>query len=82
MGSGETRIEPYRATAPRRPGGLPSPAFTLEQPLAHGTPDFWTVRARFELDGRERATGWGTVSFLASEWLTPPSEFSYRLETP
>lgn len=65
-----------------RRDGLPSPAHTLEQPLAHGTRYFWTVRARFELDGRERVTEWGTVSFLASEWLTPPSEFSYRFETP
>jgi hypothetical protein len=62
--------------------GLPAPMHTLEQPLAPGTRYFWTVRARFELDGRERVTEWGTVSFVASEWLTPPSEFSYRFEAP
>jgi hypothetical protein len=65
-----------------RRDGLPAPTHTLETALSPGTRYFWTVRARFELDGRERVTEWGTINRLTSEWLTPPSEFSYRFETP
>jgi hypothetical protein len=45
-----------------RRDGLASPTHTLETALSPGTRYFWTVRARFELDGRERVTEWGTIN--------------------
>jgi len=62
--------------------GLSSPAHHLITPLAPDTGYFWTVRARFELDGREHVTEWGTTQYLARDWLTSPSRFSYRFKTP
>jgi hypothetical protein len=65
-----------------RRNGLSTPAHHLETPLAPHTGYFWTVRARFELDGRERVTEWGTTHYLARDWLTSPSRFSYCFKTP
>jgi hypothetical protein len=62
--------------------GLPSAEHRLATPLAYNTRYFWTVRARFELDGRERVTEWGTTHYLARDRLTSPSSFSYRFRTP
>jgi hypothetical protein len=62
--------------------GLPEPIHTLETPLSPGTRYFWNVRARFELDGRQRVTEWGTVSFWFQEKWTSPSLMSYRFKTP
>ena len=39
--------------------GLPEPSHTIEEPLAPRTFYYWTVRARFELDGHPRVTDWG-----------------------
>src|SRR5678816_4689778 len=38
--------------------GVRDAQLKLEQPLKPCTTYFWTVRARFELDGRQRATEW------------------------
>lgn len=62
--------------------GLTQTAHTLEAPLAGGTNYYWTVRARFELDGRERVTAWGSTHYAARETWTAPSHFSYRFRTP
>jgi hypothetical protein len=62
--------------------GLPSPSFTIETPLISGTNYFWTVRARFILDGRERITEWGGTPEVRVEGLTSPSQWSYRFRTP
>jgi hypothetical protein len=40
--------------------GLPKPSHRLEMPLQPDTRYFWSVRARFTLDGRQRVTEWGT----------------------
>jgi hypothetical protein len=64
-----------------RRDGLPSPEHHLAMPLAPDTGYFWTVRARFELDGRERITEWGTTHYLVRDWLTSPSRYSYRFKT-
>jgi hypothetical protein len=61
---------------------LSRPEHTLEAPLAAGTEYFWTVRARFELDGRERVTSWGCTEHEHGERWTVPSRFSYRFRTP
>jgi hypothetical protein len=61
---------------------LPRPEHTLETPLAPGTNYFWTVRARFELDGRERVTPWGSTHLAPRETWTVPSRYTYRFSTP
>jgi hypothetical protein len=65
-----------------RRNGLSSPEHHLATPLAPDTGYFWTVRARFELDGRERVTEWGTTDYIVRDRLTSPSRFSYRFKTP
>jgi hypothetical protein len=63
--------------------GLPDPVHAIEASLKPATRYFWTVRARFELDGRERVTEWGTVNFwfFQGKW-TSPLDWSYRFKTP
>jgi hypothetical protein len=61
---------------------LPRPDHAPETPLAPRTDYFWTVRARFELDGRERVTSWGYTEHEQRERWTVPSRFSYRFRTP
>jgi len=39
--------------------GLAAPIHTLDQPLEAGTRYFWSVRARFDVNGKVRATHWG-----------------------
>ncbi len=43
--------------------GLPEPSHSIEEPLEPSTKYFWTIRARFELDGHSRVIAWGG-------WLT------------
>jgi hypothetical protein len=65
-----------------RRDGLPAAEHRPATTLSPNARYFWTVRARFELDGRERVTEWGTTHYLARDWLTSPSSFSYRFKTP
>jgi hypothetical protein len=65
-----------------RRSGLERPEHRLETPLAAGTRYFWTMRARFELDGAPRVTGWGSTHYIARDSMTSPSPFSYRFRTP
>jgi hypothetical protein len=65
-----------------RRDSLPAAEHRLTTSLAPNTRYFWTVRARFELDGRERVTEWGTTHYLARDQLTSPSSYSYRFKTP
>jgi hypothetical protein len=62
--------------------GLTSSKHRVEVSLDSGTRYFWTVRARFELDGRERVSEWSTTSFQSIGRLTAPSMASYRFRTP
>jgi hypothetical protein len=62
--------------------GLEQPSHTLEQPLEPGARYYWTVRARFELHGRERVTEWGSTSSFARVRPAPPSAFAYRFQVP
>jgi hypothetical protein len=61
--------------------GLPGASHTVREGLQPGSRYFWSVRARFELDGRERVTEWGTVNYRTRERLTAPSNDSYRFRT-
>jgi hypothetical protein len=61
---------------------LARPAHTLEEPLEPHAYYFWSVRARFELDGREWVTEWSTTNWFAFGKLATPSSWSYRFRTP
>lgn len=61
--------------------GLTNTAHRLETPLSPGAHYFWTVRATFELDNRQRVIEWGSTNFAARENLTSPSRWSYRFRT-
>jgi hypothetical protein len=65
-----------------RRDGLTDARHTIQKTLKPDTRYFWTVRARFELDGRERVTEWGTTRYPMQERLTSPSSWSYRFKTP
>lgn len=42
--------------------GLPEPRHEMEQPLLPCADYFWTVRARFIIDGKERVSEWGVCA--------------------
>lgn len=65
-----------------RQEGLPLPEHAINLSLGPDSRYFWTVRARFELDGRSRVTEWGSTHFAAREKITAPSQYSYRFRTP
>lgn len=65
-----------------RRDGLPQPEHAIAIMLRPESRYFWTVRARFELDGRSRVTEWGVTHYAAREKITAPSRFSYRFRTP
>ncbi len=65
--------------------GLRGPWHTIEQPLMTSTLYFWSIRARFELDGQPRVTQWG-VTKRSYPGVPPfrhvPHPDHYRFETP
>ncbi len=61
--------------------GLPAPEHRLETALQPGTRYFWTVRSRFQLDGRSRLTEWGSTRALGGDSVVAPSAFAYRFRT-
>ena len=66
-----------------RRDGLTASSHTLDIGLPPDSRYFWTVRARFELDGRERVTPWGGAEPpAASGRLVAPNDRSYRFRTP
>ena len=65
-----------------RRDGLDAARHRLDVPLAPDTRYFWTVRARFELDGRERLTEWASTHYVARDQFNAPSRFSFRFRTP
>ena len=62
--------------------GLTSSMHKVETTLSPDTGYYWTVRARFELDGRERVTEWGSTHYKVREQWSAPSLLSYRFKTP
>ena len=69
-----------------RRDGLSEPAHKLEQSLGSATKYFWTVRARFTVDGKRRVTEWGIILPPRAK-ETPrrspriPNRNFYRIET-
>lgn len=65
-----------------REEGLQTPEHVITLPLRPDARYFWTMRARFDLDGRSRVTEWGSTHFSAGARVTSPSSDSYRFRTP
>ena len=65
---------------------LPTPQHKLEEPLEPSTKYFWTVRARFELDGQTRVTPWAVnrrrKGYSPDHLDRVTNPFYYRFETP
>lgn len=78
----------YDPTIIYRREGLPNPEHALETSLLPGTRYAWSVRARFELDGRDRVTEWSgmaTHGFVTRHFdrrFAPPAGDSYVFSTP
>ncbi len=65
---------------------LPTPFHHIEEPLDPSTMYFWTVRARFELDGQVRVTPWAVTQkrrgYSPGKLDRVSNDFYYRLTTP
>jgi hypothetical protein len=64
-----------------RRDGLRGTSHKLKTELQHATQYFWSVRARFELDGRERVTEWATTLDSMLGRLSSPNSLSYHFRT-
>ncbi len=62
--------------------GLPGPSHRVETPLEPSTQYFWTVRARFKINGRSRVTEWGELIIVPGLPFDPKIVSYYRFETP
>lgn len=62
--------------------GLPVPSHRVEEPLERSARYFWTVRARFELNGATRVTPWSRLRLGPSADSVVPSPLYFGLETP
>lgn len=66
--------------------GLREPWHTIEQPLKPSFMYFWSIRARFELDGQPRVTQWGVTEHPQCSQLgrlpIVPNPLHYRFRTP
>jgi len=54
--------------------GLPEPRHEVEEPLLPCASYFWTVRARFLVDGKEKVSEWG-VSSRPRFWQDPSKSY-------
>lgn len=61
--------------------GLTEPQHTVRGGIAPGHDYFWTVRARFEVDGQPRVTEWGGIHPLSRVAAEVPGVHSYRFRT-
>lgn len=63
--------------------GLSTPYHTVETPLQPSTTYFWTVRARFDLDGKPKVTGWSEMSVVVNDIANArPHSLLYSFKTP
>ncbi len=67
--------------------GLPENSHRIEQPLVVATRYFWTVRARFEINGEPRVTEWGRYELGYGQVQQEfgelrPHPLYYRFRTP
>lgn len=76
----ESNMAPEKVVYRRE--GLTKTSHAIGITLKRKTRYFWTVRARFELDGKERLTEWSSTRYQSSPGLTAPSIYSYRFRTP
>lgn len=76
----ERHLAPARVVY--RSEGLAQPSHRLISPLAAKHYYFWSVRAHFKLDGRERVTEWSATRVPGRQQLSAPSSWSYRFRTP
>ena len=49
--------------------GLPEPQFELQKPLLYCSKYFWSIRARFEIEGKTRVTDWSISTSVLPEYL-------------
>lgn len=63
-----------------RSDGLSEPHHRVETALVSGRRYYWSVRAHFMLDGRERVSEWGTTNWSARVEQAVPNRFSYRFQ--
>lgn len=49
--------------------GLPEPQFKLQKSLLYCSKYFWSIRARFEVEGKTRVTDWGVSTGILPEYL-------------
>jgi len=61
--------------------GLPASSHIIEKSLDPSTKYYWTVRARFEIDGQTRVTEWG-VGWQGRRLPVTPNPLYYRFKTP
>jgi len=61
---------------------VPEPRRTLETSLVPNARYFWTVRARFDIDGRARMTEWSTTDCCRGALPPAPSDASYLFTSP
>jgi len=61
---------------------LPEPSHKVETPLVPAAKYFWTVRARFLLDGITRVTPWAQIRGSAFSDLVVPNRYYFGLKTP
>lgn len=65
--------------------GITGSFHKIETPLEPCTKYYWSVRARFNLDGRTRVTGWSVgLLGIALSWFSPyaPNPYFYWFQTP
>lgn len=62
--------------------GIAATSHRVEVPLAPSTKYYWTVRARFVLDGLPRITEWSYQGTKRGALLHPPVFSYFRFETP
>jgi hypothetical protein len=80
-------LQEYPGELVYRRQGLSEPWHKLEEPLVPTTKYFWTIRARFELDGLPRVTQWGVMKgrpddLPEARMPVIPSPSHYRFRTP
>lgn len=63
---------------------LPTPFHTIDRPLSPSAKYLWSVRARFDLEGKPRLTEWGRPSgrYVFRRLNVIPNLYIYRFETP
>jgi len=61
--------------------GLKSPYHKVEEPLEPSSKFFWSVRARFLIDGQVRVTEWGLAGIPLRDEAVP-NQSCFRFQTP